>query len=261
MPTSLLETRAPFNAIFPIQDAVLKKLIARMEKIGFDPAHPIIVWMCDKPVVLDGHTRLQAALKLGIDEVTIISKEFGDAGDALDYAVSQQVERRNLTPGDMLRYITAADKLVERGRKKLAPIGANSKGKSSAKLAEVLHVSPRQAERLRKIAKEGSAETQQAVSDGSMSIHQAYEQTRKENPQNPEKGESNEFSSPEEKEQWIRDSRMEALVGSVEVWLKNRLDHEKREYPDVRYAPSDLKKLLNRITRFTEKQLNDFANN
>ena len=54
-----------------------------------------------------------------------------------------------MTPADMLRYIEAADKLLERGRKKLAPNGANSEGhpvqhgKSAAKLAEVLNVSLR----------------------------------------------------------------------------------------------------------------------
>ena len=143
----MLLTQAPFNSIFPIQTPVLQRIVDRMKKIGFDPAHPILVWKRGSDaVVIDGHTRLQAALSLGIRDIPVIFREFDNPGDALDYAVSQQVERRNMTPADMLRYIEAADKLLERGRKKLAPNGANSEdhpvqhGKSAAKLAEVLNV-------------------------------------------------------------------------------------------------------------------------
>ena len=145
----MLLTQAPFNSIFPIQTPVLQRIVDRMKKIGFDPAHPILVWKRGSDaVVIDGHTRLQAALSLGIRDIPVIFREFDNPGDALDYAVSQQVERRNMTPADMLRYIEAADKLLERGRKKLAPNGANSEdhpvqhGKSAAKLAEVLNVLP-----------------------------------------------------------------------------------------------------------------------
>ena len=152
LPPEMLLTQAPFNSIFPIQTPVLQRIVDRMKKIGFDPAHPILVWKRGSDaVVIDGHTRLQAALSLGIRDIPVIFREFDNPGDALDYAVSQQVERRNMTPADMLRYIEAADKLLERGRKKLAPNGANSEdhpvqhGKSAAKLAEVLNVSLRKA--------------------------------------------------------------------------------------------------------------------
>ena len=125
LPPEMLLTQAPFNSIFPIQTPVLQRIVDRMKKIGFDPAHPILVWKRGSDaVVIDGHTRLQAALSLGIRDIPVIFREFDNPGDALDYAVSQQVERRNMTPADMLRYIEAADKLLERGRKKLAPNGA-----------------------------------------------------------------------------------------------------------------------------------------
>ena len=90
-----------------------------------------------------------------------------------------------MTPADMLRYIEAADKLLERGRKKLAPNGANSEdhpvqhGKSAAKLAEVLNVSLRKAERLRKVAREGSDETKKALCNGDISVNKAEDTINK----------------------------------------------------------------------------------
>ena len=100
LPPEMLLTQAPFNSIFPIQTPVLQRIVDRMKKIGFDPAHPILVWKRGSDaVVIDGHTRLQAALSLGIRDIPVIFREFDNPGDALDYAVSQQVERRNMTPG------------------------------------------------------------------------------------------------------------------------------------------------------------------
>ena len=44
LPPEMLLTQAPFNSIFPIQTPVLQRIVDRMKKIGFDPAHPILVW-------------------------------------------------------------------------------------------------------------------------------------------------------------------------------------------------------------------------
>lgn len=183
MRTELLETREPFSTVFPVLDDVAEMVTARMKKSGFDHAHPICVWRTDKPVVLDGHTRLRVARTLGLREVPVIQKDFKDVAAALDYAIAQQVERRNLTLFEMVKYIEVADEFAKRGRKKLEPTGSNLseeqefRGKSSERLAKALHIPTKRAERLRRVVKDGSAEIRKALCEGEISLSKAYDDT------------------------------------------------------------------------------------
>lgn len=266
LPPEMLLTQAPFNSIFPIQTPVLQRIVDRMKKIGFDPAHPILVWKRGSDaVVIDGHTRLQAALSLGIRDIPVIFREFDNPGDALDYAVSQQVERRNMTPADMLRYIEAADKLLERGRKKLAPNGANSEGhpvphgKSAAKLAEVLNVSLRKAERLRKVAREGSDETKKALCNGDISVNKAYNDTviRSASRKNTVQEES--AISPEEQLRLAMKFRMKNIPENIIAVLKKEIKNEKEQYPDLHYSEKQIALMKDVILNSLDTILNQLA--
>ena len=161
-----LETRETFSNLFPIQKGTLDKITARMRDGGFQNLHPICVWRTDKPVVLDGHTRLQAARQLGIKVVPVVQMDFDDEFAAMEFAVAQQVERRNLSVQAMMEYIEIADTLARRGRKKKEQGRSNSgeneeqaRGKSSQRLAKALHIPVKRAECLRRIVKDGSEET------------------------------------------------------------------------------------------------------
>ncbi|MDD4817442.1 MAG: ParB N-terminal domain-containing protein [Victivallaceae bacterium] len=263
----ILQTQAPFDRIFPIQESVLKKIISQMRKSGFDDANPIIVWKKEEPVVLDGHTRLQAALTLGIDEVPIVLKEFPDTAAALDYAVGQQVGRRNITPGDMLRYIEAADHLLQRGRpkkddtvnaeEKIAPIGANFRGKSAAKLAEILKTTQRQAERLRKISKSGSEETKRALADNEITINAAYERTRKELQEAHEQ--EGEPLTADECIRLTKKRRFLDLPETIGNAIEERVKREKKNYPDILYSEAEISQIVATVAEITKKHLAELA--
>lgn len=265
MRTDLLETQEPFSSVFPIQDAVVKKITAKMKKIGFDPAHPIIVWMKDKPIVLDGHTRLQVALSLGIEEVSVILKEFDDVGEALDYAVSQQVERRNITLGDMLRYIQAADQLAKRGRKKLEPDGSNSsteplpKGKSAERLAKVLNVSTKKAERLRRVAKDGSDDTKRAMCDGEISVTKAYEDTLAKCAADKAESAENNPISQEEQLRLAMKYRLKNIPENMIAALEKEVKSEKTHYPDLHYSGKQIASMKDAILEKIDSILNQLA--
>lgn len=68
MKISLIKTRAPFNELFPINPEVLSAIKAHMETNGYDTSQPIVIWGRER-VVVDGHTRLEAAKQAGIKEV------------------------------------------------------------------------------------------------------------------------------------------------------------------------------------------------
>ena len=241
LPPEMLLTQAPFNSIFPIQTPVLQRIVDRMKKIGFDPAHPILVWKRGSDaVVIDGHTRLQAALSLGIRDIPVIFREFDNPGDALDYAVS-------------------------RGRKKLAPNGANSEdhpvqhGKSAAKLAEVLNVSLRKAERLRKVAREGSDETKKALCNGDISVNKAYNDTviRSASRKNTVQEES--AISPEEQLRLAMKFRMKNIPENIIAALKKEIKNEKEQYPDLHYSEKQIALMKDVILNSLDTILNQLA--
>ena len=263
MPPSMLKTEAPFNGIFPVQDAVLQKIIGRIKKSGYDTAYPIIAWRRgDDRIVLDGHTRLQAALAAGLENVPVTLREFDDPVDALDYAVSQQIERRNLSPADMLRYVTEADRLFKAGRKKLAPDGANSeppRGKSAVKLAEVMHVSPRKVERLRKIAKDGSEATKQALGKGEISINKAYDTTVAEC---AAKGQNDEIVSDLSREEQFKLAqrlRLKNIPDNLVAALEKEVKFEKSHYPFLHYTDKQIASIKELLLSRIDSVLNQLA--
>ena len=111
-----LRTRKPFSTLFPPQPEVLAAIKEDMEEHGFDPSKPIDVWRdVGKLVVVDGHTRLQAATEAGLGEVETYAHEFTDETEALEYAIRNQSRRRNLTAAELLRCVEALDVRKQRG--------------------------------------------------------------------------------------------------------------------------------------------------
>ncbi len=177
MKTTDLITQEPFSAIFPIQEKVLDAIITTMVKSGFDPAYPIIVWK-DKNIVIDGHTRLAAAIECAIDDVPVIEHNFPSEDVAVRYAIDCQRNRRNLTDADILRLVSELDKRRKQGaRTDLAPHGAKS-GKSADDTAEAIGISTRKVERTRAVLDKASPEIKKQVEAGAVSINKAYEATR-----------------------------------------------------------------------------------
>jgi len=176
---SHLITRPPFNNLFAISPAVLENIKQAMAKGGYDQSQPIVLWEGEN-VVIDGHTRLQAAREVGFEEVPVFYKSFADEDEALAYAIHNQRHRRNLTDAEIIRCIEALDKRKRQGeRTDIAPNGAKlEKGKSSQETAKVVGISPRKVERVRTILKNGDPEVVEAAKQGDVSINRAYQETQ-----------------------------------------------------------------------------------
>jgi ParB-like nuclease domain. len=110
MATLEIHTAEPFNRLFPIKESVLNEIVEDMRVRGYDYGHPVIIWAGHKVTVVDGHTRLAAALKLGMSKIPILLKEFADEDAALQYAIRSQSHRRNLTDAELLTCLGELDK-------------------------------------------------------------------------------------------------------------------------------------------------------
>ena len=261
-----LETRKLFSTLLPIQKGILDKITARMRNSGFQNLHPICVWRTDKPVVLDGHTRLQAARQLGIKEVPVVQMDFDDEYAAMEFALAQQVERRNLSLRKMMDYIEVADKLAKRGPKRSEQSCSKSgkqeeqpRGKSSERLAKVLNIPLKRAECLRRIVKDGSEETKTALANEEISINQAYHDTldrmkAKKTAANQEQNENSAAApdddthvSQEEHLKLAKKLRLENFPDEILSAIEKAVDFELKHYPSVRYSDTELVSIKNAV--------------
>ena len=173
-PTDLI-TQEPFKSLFPIKDQTLGAIAATMMQSGYDPAYPIIVWK-HKNIVVDGHTRLLAAIAAGIEDVPVVEHDFPSEDVAVRYAIDCQRNRRNITDADIIRLVQELDKRRQAGRpkaddEKLAQPCANSK--SATDTAEAIGISTRKVEQARSVIDKATPEVKAAVEAGDMTINAA----------------------------------------------------------------------------------------
>lgn len=187
MKISEIKTVEPFNRIFPISDKVLASVVMDMRKNGFDPCHPVIVWK-GKNTVIDGHTRLEAARLVGLQDIPIIERDFQDEDAAVEYAIRCQRERRNLTDADIARLVEELDLRHQRGgdhtseKAKASCEAIAPAGKSAEQTAAIIGTSRAKVEKVRAIQTKAAPEIKAAVAAGKMSINAAVKTTRKTKP-------------------------------------------------------------------------------
>jgi ParB family chromosome partitioning protein len=153
------------SKVFTIQNKAIEDIARRIRENGYDKSQPLAIWK-GKNILLDGHTRLEAAKKLGLEEVPATELEFESMEDALLYTFERQAVRRNLTPAEIL----AAAQILERRKAR------DGKGRAAEQVAESLGVSPAQMYRAKKVLKEAAGEDLEAVRNGERSIRSVYNQ-------------------------------------------------------------------------------------
>ena len=118
--TSVVSIKAadPFKTLFPIRPSILQAIAEDIKKNGFDGSQPIHVWK-EKGVVLDGHTRLQAAREAGLFQLPVFEHSFKDESEAVAYAIHMQRDRRNLTDAELYACVVELDKRFSHGGKRV----------------------------------------------------------------------------------------------------------------------------------------------
>ena len=89
-----------------------------MREHGFQVDKPILVWKDafgdrGRQVVIDGHTRLQAALDLKLTEVFTTVRQFKNTDAAITAGIGEQVQRRNLNREQIAAYVVSILPLLD----------------------------------------------------------------------------------------------------------------------------------------------------
>ena len=175
-----IKTALPFCDLFPIRKRVLDDIYWDMERNGYDKSKPLVLWE-EHNVVIDGHTRLRAAIKAKINQIPVVFERFPDENVALKYAIKCQKNRRNLTDNELVACVVELDKRMtkaEAGAKRweLAQ-GCASSGKSAEDTANLLGVSTRKVEQIRTVMDNAPDDIKQMVKTGRMTVNSAYNRT------------------------------------------------------------------------------------
>jgi ParB-like chromosome segregation protein Spo0J len=175
MRTDQIKTKEPFKNLFAIKKHTLKAIQKHMSEWGYDHSQPIVIWSPEN-IVIDGHVRLVAAQNNGLSEIPVFSIEFNSEDEALEYAIHNQRDRRNLADADIASLVEAVDKRKKRGERiDLASSDAKlSPGKSAQETAKIIGTSERKVEKVRTILDHAEPEIKKEVLEGKKSIHKAY---------------------------------------------------------------------------------------
>ena len=176
-------SKSPFNKLFAINPDTLQAITNSMEDNGYDPAFPVVLW---GDILIDGNTRLQAAIESGIKEIPMLRKEFDSEKDALEYAIHNQRNRRNITEAEILHRIELLDKpMSKKEAGKLKGSKDESKSnfeiktaseKSHVKTAKVLGVGASKVSDARTVLKDKKAKKE--VESGKKTISKAAKEVR-----------------------------------------------------------------------------------
>jgi ParB family chromosome partitioning protein len=187
--TNRPKTITLFRSLFPGNNGLTETIGNHMRKYGYDESQPIILWDRTEEegrnalYVVDGHTRLVAAKQVGLSPVYVARVKFTDKEAALQYAIHNQRDRRNITDADILRCIEAVDQLKPRGgdrksEKSKTSSDAIDSGKSAAKTAKIVGTSQSKVEKARSVLRHADEETQNDIRSGKKSIHRACQETQ-----------------------------------------------------------------------------------
>jgi ParB family chromosome partitioning protein len=159
-----------FETLFAIIPANLEKISSRIRESGYDESQPVHVWEHGgKLILIDGHHRRLGAINAQLPEIPAYIHHFERLEEALEYALSLQTERRNLSDAELLTAIKLVDQLKLRGK------GANGeKGKSAARTAKLLGIKTSKAEQLRFVEKYGTDAMKDCIKKGELTLNQAY---------------------------------------------------------------------------------------
>ncbi len=174
MKVSDLKIDPEYKALYAQEEDKVHNIAKNMKAHGYDKSQPIII-QADGTVV-DGHSRLMAAIEAGLTEVAVIIKEFESRNDVLLYMEHLQLDRRNLTE---------AEKLVHFEKFQSLKAQAKAEGKdvtefSDEAIAKQLDVSPRQVQKMKEIEKKATPEQLESIRKGETTLNQVHKEIKQE---------------------------------------------------------------------------------
>jgi len=160
-----------FEKLMVMEDSVLEKMMASMREEGFKSGHEIHIWRRGKEnILIDGHTRKKAWESLGNKTIPCIVHYFATLEEAKQFAIKEQINRRNLSGQALLEAVQNFN--FEKGKGN----ATGEKGKASEIIAKQIGVSPKTVEKTRVVLKEATPDQLEAIKKEELSMNQVFNQ-------------------------------------------------------------------------------------
>jgi len=166
MKISDLKIYEPFNSLFPIVPSVLESIINDIRKNGYDKSKPIEVWKNGENIVIDGHTRLLASKRAGIQDIPVSENEFSDKIEALKYAISNRRNREDLTDADILRLFIILSKEIKSNKERAQ---SEAKKQYISEIGNIIGIAQYKVQQISTIIKNADEEAKKAILSGEKS--------------------------------------------------------------------------------------------
>lgn len=181
-PVSKLKIDPNAAKFFGINPSVL----ISMETHGYLEEYPIVVWETENGelIVVDGHSRVDAAMKCNIKELTIVKNKFNTYEEFLDAVIDYQFARRNVTIQDLFHLVSAvtdteAQLAKMRQGHKTSALESADVGCANERIAAKLRISKSKVEQLKCLLKYGNQTLLGKVFSEEISLTAACKQIKK----------------------------------------------------------------------------------
>lgn len=169
-----LKTNPKYQGLYKQEPKKVEELCRNMKEHGFDQTQPLII--LKDGTVVDGHSRLAAAIMAGLKEVFVIVKEGVDSEtDVLMYEEHLQLSRRNLSEAEKLNHL---DNLL-RLKNKAKSEGKDLSDFTDAALGKRLGVSQRQVEKMREVESKATPQQLDAIRSGETTLNKVHAEIKK----------------------------------------------------------------------------------
>lgn len=169
-----LKTNSKFKNLYIAEPEKVEAIRKSILENGLDPTQPIII--LEDGTIVDGHSRLLAAKKAGLDEVfVIVKKGFSSETEVLMYEEHLQLSRRNLNEAEKLKHL---ENLLEL-KKQAQDAGKDLSEFSDESIAKKLAISPRQVQKMRRVEAKATPEQLESIRSGVTSLNKVDAEIKK----------------------------------------------------------------------------------
>ncbi|MDY4133188.1 ParB/RepB/Spo0J family partition protein, partial [Treponema sp.] len=230
-----------FQKLLVMEESVVEKMKASMREEGFKSGHEVHVWKHDgQYILIDGHTRLFSWESLGNKTIPCIVHYFATMEEAKEFAIKEQVNRRNLSGQALLEAVQNFN--FEKGKGNVS----GEKGKSSEIIAKQIGVSAKTVEKTRVVLKEGTPDQLEAIKKDELSMNQVFNQIQEKKKAEKEASDSpsstDATSSPESDSTSTKGKTNVSKTEKKAAAAKTKQTTEKTFEDGVRFAIRQIKK-------------------
>lgn len=169
-----LKTNPKFKELYSAEPEKVEAISQSILEKGLDPTQPIII--LEDGTIVDGHSRLLAAKKAGLDEVfVIVKKGFSSETEVLMYEEHLQLSRRNLNETEKLKHLENLLQL----KKQSQDTGKDISEFSDESIAQKLAISPRQVQKMREVEAKATPQQLEAIRSGESTLNKVHKEIKK----------------------------------------------------------------------------------